>query len=124
MNNVNFNFWLQGYFELMGPQDGTSPELHGFQVKLIQEHIALVKKTEALGEFAAWLQGYLDAAIGVPGTYTSLGAQHYLTISAKLSQVFAHVVQPVVVPSGPGQSATLLKYLESGKGIDSTMLYC
>lgn len=41
MNELNFAYWLQGFFELSG-----SESLNEDQVKIIKEHLALVFKKE------------------------------------------------------------------------------
>jgi hypothetical protein len=99
MNNINFNYWLQGYFELMGNQDGLAPSLSETQVKCIRDHLELVNKVEVLTGFASWLEGYLDAKISGP-----LDTQGYLAISGKLNDWFTHAVaQPSSsVIAGPG----------------------
>ena len=59
MNEENFTFWLQGFFELTD-----SKELTPAQVKMIKEHLVLVfvKETPELGPTSATrfdYEGYL-----------------------------------------------------------------
>jgi len=115
MNNLNFNFWLQGYFEIMGPQDNNpSWMLTHDQVKCIREHLVLVKSTEPLYGFAAWLEGYLDARA------TTLGAQDCSVISIKLNDSFTHVVPaPSASPFSQPILHDLLKRQFGSGGVSS-----
>lgn len=57
MRNVEFCYWLQGYFELRQ----VPVEMSESQFCIIRQHIALVKEVEGkLLGFPAWLEGVLD----------------------------------------------------------------
>ena len=95
MNNLNFNYWLQGLFELTERDTNRTleselvPSLSEAQVNCIREHLELVKKSEPLYGFAAWLEGYMDARVGQVGG--EIGAQGYMAISERSKQSFVHV---------------------------------
>jgi hypothetical protein len=92
MNNTNFNYWLQGFFEIVERDTNRSleselvPVLSEAQVNCIREHLTLVKQLENLIGFAAWLEGYLDARVGQVGG--EIGAQGYMAIAERLKGLF------------------------------------
>ena len=113
MTNINFNYWLQGYFEII-ERSSTKPlehEINPFldegQVACIREHLELVKKSEYLAGFAAWLEGYIDAKVGQVGG--ELGTQSFLIIADKLKCSFQQMTQHPQFPGiAPGAGSFTL----------------
>lgn len=82
MNNFNFCYWLQGYFEL-----SESNSVPKETVSVIQEHLAIVQPKN--GVFCSWLEGYLDM-VGVDAWSEEVTKK----IRAKLSNEFLTLIDP------------------------------
>lgn len=106
MNNINFNYWLQGYFEVLNLSDlNQDKNIYSKQIECIREHIGLVKKSEQLAGFAAWLEGYLDAKVSPSGG--TLKEDDYAVIAGKLTESFKHLTPITSFPPGFGQGGTI-----------------
>lgn len=115
MNNQNFRYWLQGYFEL---RIGGTAELDDAQVKVIREHLYLVRQTEQLSGFTAWLEGLLDANVPVTKELGKL-------ISSRLLESFQHIEYPAsftITTPGGGYSLAGQDSINRFLGTDPTQV--
>lgn len=84
MNNREFCYWLQGYFELLDADVLTNP-----QVQIIRRHINLAKQVDGgLTKFPIFLEGFFAACNDNPTT------EQIQTIKRMLNQEFEHVIDP------------------------------
>jgi hypothetical protein len=97
MNNTNFRYWLQGLFELTPATNWHGHVFSKEQTKIVRDHLLLVKATEPLDGFTAWLEGFLD------GEGTNLGL-----IQSKLEESFKQVrlSTGLVISQGGGYRLT------------------
>jgi len=94
MNQVEFCYWLQGYFELRAPgARDPGPPLVTSQLAVVRRHLALVKKAEGrrLSGFCAWLDFVLEEIAADGGVMTD--ARH-ARIVRRLSDAFEHDIDP------------------------------
>ena len=87
MNNKEFCYWLQGYFELGGLK-----ELTNKQLEIIQAHLNLVRKVDGrLDEFTGWLEGTLETWQHFK---SDLPAEIADKIITRLANKFQHDIDP------------------------------
>lgn len=72
MRNIDFGYWLEGFFEIAEVETLTAK-----QVKIIQEHLKLTQAREELTGLSLWLDGFLKGAakssdLGLDKEQTSL----------------------------------------------------
>lgn len=72
MRNIDFGYWLEGFFEIAEAETLTAK-----QVKIIQEHLKLTQAREELTGLSLWLDGFLKGAnksldLGLDKEQTSL----------------------------------------------------
>ena len=90
MKNIEFCYWLQGYFEITDQVD-TVEELRLSQIECIENHLKLVEKHESLGSFTSWLQGFLEYHLLSQGR-VAMNDEGVDKIRAKLAHCFKHVI--------------------------------
>jgi hypothetical protein len=89
MNNINFAFWLQGFFELRSQPEPLTQN----QVELIYSHLQLAKKVDGkLDSFGAWLEALLDL---VKTGSAKLDEKTMELITTKLGELFQHEIDPL-----------------------------
>ena len=92
MTQRDFNYWLQGLFELSGSQLVLSVR----QLVLIRKHLELVATSGPVSPFGVWLFGCLDTlkASGVLDLEPAIQVEAKVSrmIEERLSKEFVHVI--------------------------------
>lgn len=85
MDNTNFCFWFQGFFEIL---DAENLKLTEKQIKCVEAHLNLAREVDGkLDEFQAWLLGFLDGK-------HELNIEETYKIKVGLASHFEHVIDP------------------------------
>jgi len=100
MNNRDFYYWLQGYFELKKKENPLNTladagwQLSKQQADVIIRHLELIKESgNELDDFTNWLEGVMDVWLK-----SELIFKHTITamIMKKLEGKFEHIAKPPV----------------------------
>lgn len=87
MNNRDFCYWLQGYFEIT-----PHPSLTADKLMLIASQLKLID--EPLGQFTGWLQQLVVYLLDQQNNQALL--DYFLTvIKDELNLIFYHVIDPI-----------------------------
>lgn len=87
MNNRDFTYWMEGFFEISEPKS-----INDKQLTMIKEHIKLVSATEQISGFALWLDGFLKAK-DLSGDENYLSAEETSAINNELRKQIKNVMK-------------------------------